>query len=185
MKAGKRIENLEQSMHDKEQHEGPLMLSDSFARLMQESKTINRVCGGDEPYSPKVEEILKEQCQTLGLDYEAMSKELQLAMACDDFMVYRDFSPCGQVLEWLSKKKLGPSGQALYDALDKMHELTEAQEKTLGKICDTCGHPEWVELILKEIEEFNQALAQVDIESSKNHPSYGSGVQMMDKSQLY
>ena len=41
LKTGKRIENLEQSMHDEEQHEGPLMLSDSFARLMYESKTIN------------------------------------------------------------------------------------------------------------------------------------------------
>ena len=185
LKTGKRIENLEQSMHDEEQHEGPLMLSDSFARLMYESKTINRVCGGDEPYSPKVEQILQEQCQSLGLDYEAMSKELQQALACEDYLLYTDMAPWAQLLALLSKKRLGPSGQALFEALDKKHELTEDQEENLEKICESCGHPEWLEPILKEIEEFNQALAQVDTESSQSQPSYGSGVHLMDKSQLY
>jgi len=151
---------LERSVKaDKEQqHDENLMLTDDFARLMQESKTIKRVVDGDEPYSPQVEEILHEQCQSLGLDPEAMSIELQRALACEECLLYTDMSPRAELLRLLSEMRLGPAGSALYGSLDRLNRLTEDQVELLEKICGKLGHPGWMKPILQETDGLNEAL---------------------------
>lgn len=123
------------------------------------------------------------------MPYDDLKKALErLPQVGDDTGPDFELDPCSgpiwDVLAFLEARKLGPTGRSLYDALTGFKPLTEAQEELLGKILAKMQHPEWMEPILQEMEVYNHAMAQVDTESSKSH-SYGSGVQLMDKSQLY
>lgn len=102
-----------------------------------------------------------------------------------DFELEPCSGPLWEVVAFLeARPKLGPAGRSLYSALTGFKPLTEAQEELLIKVLAKLQHSEWLEPILQEMESTLQALAAVDAESSKSH-SYGSGIQLMDKSQLY
>lgn len=107
------------------------------------------------------------------MPYDDLKKALErLPQMEDDTGPDFELVDCSQepiwlVVAFLQARQLGPAGLDLLDALKFRHALTQPQEELLAKVVKKMEQPdEWVESILQEIEEFNQALAQVDAECS-------------------
>lgn len=98
-----------------------LWLSDDFARLMQESSTVTKLIDGDLNYTPDLEATIREQCISQGLDPACMIQELKAALECEGCLLFRDMGPVGQVMTFLSSKRLGPHSTSLKNKL--IHDI--------------------------------------------------------------